>query len=541
MLRYCIDTPPPFPAHKRLLFTHDIVAERALVSRRRFNHKSILGFGLLALGPLGRASPAARSLFAYGVASGDPLSDRVILWTHVTSEANRVAVRWVIADDAALTSIVNTGEAAALAAHDHTVKVDADGLTPGRRYYYQFSVAGELSPVGRTRTLPLGAVSRVRFAVASCANYPFGYFNAYARIAARDDLDAVLHLGDYYYEYAPGVYGSGVEFDRVPAPAHECVTLADYRERHAQYKSDTDLQAAHAAHPWITVWDDHETADNSYRDGAHNHNPELGEGDWQQRKAAAIRAYYEWMPIRQWAGSDDRTYRTFHYGDLVDLIMLDTRLHGRTALITNPADTAALNDPSRTLLGADQHSWLAEELRESKGRATAWRVLGQQCMFGQLVNDAHVLLNPDQWDGYPLSRKAILDQLAREAIDDTVILTGDMHSSWALDIAPDPFGVGYDASNGRGSLAVEMVTPAVSSPSPYAGQSDVAQREQRSMAQPHIHWVDFRSNGYLIVDFTPQRARGEWWLLENVTTQGADERLAKAMQTSRGGNHLVDA
>jgi alkaline phosphatase D len=423
--------------------------------------------------------------------------------------------------------------------YDHTVKVDADGLAPGHTYYYRFKVGRDVSPVGRTRTLPVGAVQHVRFAVASCANFPFGYFNAYARIAARDDLDAVLHVGDYYYEYAPGTYGTGTEFGRVPLPPKELVTLADYRMRHAQYKSDIDLQAAHSAHPWITVWDDHETANNSFRDGAENHNPDKGEGTWADRKAAAIRAYYEWMPMRSPSGSDDRTYRTFHYGDLVDLIMLDTRLHGRTAQAANGNDAAALADPARTLLGADQHAWLAEELRASKHRTTAWRVIGQQCMFGQMVDAAHVIQNTDQWDGYPLSRKAVLDQLAAEHIDDTVIVAGDLHSSWALDIAPDPFAAAYDATTGRGSLAVEMVTPAISSPSPFADKPDVLEREQRSMAQPHIHWVEFRSRGYLLVDVTPARARGEWWLQDDITQRGTPERLAAAMETQRGHNHLV--
>jgi len=512
-----------------------------VITRRRFNSQSLAAVGMLAAPQLAGATDSTSAVFQHGVASGDPLTDRVILWTRVDTNVAALPVRWVIADDAAFAQIVNRGEVAALRMYDHTVKVDADGLEPGRTYYYRFEIGRDVSPVGRTRTLPVGSVQRVRFAVASCANYPFGYFNAYARIAARDDLDAVLHVGDYYYEYGPGTYGDGAQFGRVPAPAKELVALADYRIRHAQYKSDPDLQAAHRAHPWITVWDDHETANNSFRDGAENHNPENGEGAWADRKAAAIRAYYEWMPIREPAGSDDRTYRTFHYGDLVDLIMLDTRLHGRTEQVADRKDAADLANPTHTILGPDQQAWLAEELRASKRRAAAWRVIGQQCMFGQMVGADHVILNTDQWDGYPLSRKAVLDQLAAEQIQDTVIIAGDLHSSWALDIAPDPFSPGYDATTGRGSLAVEMVTPAISSPSPFADQPDVIERERRSMAQPHIHWVEFRSRGYLIVDLTPVRTRGEWWLLDDITQRGSPERLAAAMETQRGRNHLVAA
>jgi alkaline phosphatase D len=512
-----------------------------VVSRRRFNRQSLVGLGLL-VAPTLTTAQATGAVFRHGVASGDPLADRVVLWTRISNSSAPLApVRWAIAADPDFKQIVNQGEVAALASRDHTVKVDADGLAPGRTYFFRFTSGGETSPLGRTRTLPVGTVGRVRFAVASCANYPFGYFNVYARIAARDDLDAVLHVGDYYYEYGPGTYGSGVEFGRVPAPAKELVTLDDYRTRHAQYKSDIDLQAAHGQHPWITVWDDHETANNSFRDGAENHNPEAGEGTWADRKAAALRAYYEWMPIREVAGADDRTYRTFHFGDLVDLIMLDTRLHGRTALVADRKDLAALADPARTILGPDQQVWLAEELRASKRRSTAWRVLGQQCMVGQLVDDEHFILNTDQWDGYPLSRKALLDQLAAETIDDTVIVTGDIHSSWALDITPDPFSPDYDPATGRGSLAVEMVTPAVSSPSPFADQPDVLERERRTMARPHVRWVEFRSRGYLVVDLTAERARGEWWLQESISQRGTPERLAAAFETRRGRNHLVRA
>jgi alkaline phosphatase D len=512
-----------------------------VTSRRQFNRNVLTGLAAASL-PLARPTFAASSnaLFAHGVASGDPLDDRVVLWTRITSDKD-VPVRWSIATDERFKNVVNRGEVMALAVHDHTVKVDAGGLEPARTYYYRFTTRGKESPTGKTRTLPRATVSRVRFAVASCANYPFGYFNAYARIASREDIDAVLHLGDYYYEYAPGTYGTGTELGRVPTPAHELVSLADYRERHAQYKTDPDLQEAHRVHPWITVWDDHETANNSYRDGAQNHNPEAGEGDWSVRKAAATRAYYEWMPIREQPGTRDRTYRSFRYGNLVDLVMLDARLYGRTVAVANGNDVAGLADPTRTILGAEQHAWLADELRQSRARGAAWRVLGNQCMIGQLLDEANVIANPDQWDGYPFSRRALLEQLAAEKIPDNVVVTGDIHSSWALDVALDPFSSGYDPATGRGSLAVEMITPAVSSPSPFVRDPDVLGREKRTMDRPHIHWVEFRSNGYLLVDLTAERARGEWWLLDGVDRRGADEHLAAAFETPRGANHLAKA
>ena len=273
-------------------------------TRRRFAATSVIGSAMLGIaGASSVALPASGSerTFAHGVASGDPLRDRVILWTRVTPSAPDapVRVRWRIASDPALRNIVNQGELMALAARDFTVKVDTLGLDPGRTYYYQFDAQGQASPIGRTRTLPSGAVTQTRLAVVSCSNMPFGFFNAYAAIAARFDLDAVLHLGDYFYEYGPNDRHIDAPPGRDHTPAHELLTLADYRGRHAQYKTDIDLQAAHRQHPWITVWDDHESANDSWTGGAQNHNPEKGDGDWAARKTAATRAYAEWMPIRE--------------------------------------------------------------------------------------------------------------------------------------------------------------------------------------------------------------------------------------------------
>lgn len=516
-----------------------------MVTRREFVAGGAVITGAAAAGATltsHAATPAraARGPFQHGVASGDPLGDRVILWTRVTPrKPGPVPVRWRIARDERLRDVVNQGVVTALPDRDHTVKVDADGLQPGRTYYYRFEALGAESATGRTRTLPELTVTRLRFAVCSCSNYPIGYFNAYARIADRADLDAVLHLGDYLYEYAPGEQGRAL--GRVHIPAHELVTLADYRERHAQYKSDPDLQAAHGAHPWICVWDDHESANNAWRDGAQNHNPELGEGDWADRRAAAIRAYHEWLPIRERPGAGGPSiWRSFRFGALADLIMLDTRLHGRTRQVADRTDMAAMRDPAHTILGPDQQAWLAEELRGSVRRGTAWHVLGQQLMFGQLLGEDGVLLNTDQWDGYPNSRRLILDQLAAESIDDTIILTGDIHSAWAMDIAPDPFGPGYDAANGRGSLAVELVTTSVTSRGPGGDAPDLEARERQIVAAvPHVHYVNLREHGYLLLDLTAERALAEWWLVDSIAERIAGERLGAAFATERGANHLV--
>jgi alkaline phosphatase D len=270
--------------------------------------------------------------FAHGVASGDPRHTSVIIWTRISPEkAGAAPVRWIVATDEKLRRVVASGEVTTDETRDYTVKIDVEGLQPGRVYRYGFVVGKERSPVGTAKTLPEPGVRQVRFVVASCSNYPFGYFNAYRSIAATPDLDVVLHVGDYIYEYGREGYGgeAGTKLGRSVEPAHEIVTLADYRTRFAQWRSDPDLQAAHAAAPWITIWDDHETTNDSWQKGAQNHQP--NEGDWEVRKRAAIQAYYEWMPIRDpVAGRPlEAINRSFQYGDLVSLVMLETRLLSR--------------------------------------------------------------------------------------------------------------------------------------------------------------------------------------------------------------------
>ncbi len=273
-------------------------------SRRKFLAASA---AVAAAGSVAAHDGRRTASFQHGVASGDPLHDRVILWTRVTSDRwyDDIDVKWQVARDPKMRRIVATGRTNTNIWRDFTVKVDVDGLDDARTYYYQFSAKGERSPVGRTRTLPRGRVDAARLAVVSCSNLPAGLFNVYALIAQRGDLDAVLHLGDYIYEYGNGTYGDGALLGRTPLPDKEIITLADYRQRHAQYKSDPDLQAVHQQHPFICVWDDHEITNDAWKDGAENHNPELGEGEYSVRKRAAIRAYFEWMPIREWAHRPD--------------------------------------------------------------------------------------------------------------------------------------------------------------------------------------------------------------------------------------------
>ena len=292
-----------------------------------------------------------KGAFSHGVASGDPLSKQVILWTRfVPEQAQAVEVRWQVALDAAFSQVVTDGRASVSAQSDYTLKVDAAGLQPNTRYYYRFRVGEILSQVGITKTLPINNVNQVKLAVFSCANYPAGFFHAYAEAAKRNDLDAVLHLGDYIYEYGrTDVNKEGVtepayasrdakDLGRQVEPAHEILSLADYRTRYAQYRSDPDLRALHAKSAFICVWDDHEIANDTWKDGAENHNPAT-EGSFAARKQAAIQAYAEWMPIRPVIVNGMlELARSFQWGDLLSLSMLDTRVIARS----EPLDYACL-------------------------------------------------------------------------------------------------------------------------------------------------------------------------------------------------------
>jgi len=303
-------------------------------TRRQLVKGLSASLGVLALRGFNvHADSAVVAYFTHGVASGDPLSDRVILWTRVLpgdGQHRVITVRWQVAEDTEFRSVVSEGQSETSQLQDYTVKVDAAGLKPKRNYYYRFLVEGLSSPVGRTLTLPLGGVDRYKMAVVSCSNYPQGYFNVYNHIA-QTDVDVVLHLGDYIYEYKDGGYDNEYAREtlgRRVQPAHEIVALEDYRMRYGLYRSDADLQAVHARHPFICIWDDHELSNDTWKDGAENHSE--AEGDFHQRMHHARQAYHEWLPIRtNLDGPQSSIYRRFKIGGLADLIMLDTRLHGR--------------------------------------------------------------------------------------------------------------------------------------------------------------------------------------------------------------------
>jgi len=494
-----------------------------------------------------RSRPRDRSpVFRHGVASGDPLHDRAILWTRVTPKRvhDDVLVRWQVARDPRMKKRVCGGSAWTDASRDFTVKIDARDLEPDRTYYYRFETSGARSPIGRTRTLPLFAARRLRFAVASCANYPYGYFNVYRRIAERADLDFVVHLGDYIYEYANGQYGDGTATGRIPAPDREMVSLGDYRLRHATYKTDPDLQEAHRQHPFIAVWDDHESTNDSWQGGAQNHNPEAGEGDWEDRKRASIRAYFEWMPIREpQRRSSGVIHRSFRVGNLAEIDMLDTRLYGRDQQASGPGDTATLIDPTRQLLGVEQETWLFNRLYHSHAQGVRWRVLGQQVMMAQLSADRGASpINVDQWDGYAPARARLFEHLIDHDIRNTVVLTGDIHSSWGNDLTTNPYdSTVYDPITGRGSRGVELVTPAVTSPG-IEPPAEAAQTAALLRAvNPHMKYVELNKRGYVVVDIDRDRVHSEWYHVETIADRDNTQTLAAALRSESMSDHLVPA
>ena len=373
----------------------------------------------------------------------------------------------------------------------------AVGLGAGTRYKYRFTALGETSTVGNARTAPAGATESLRIAVSSCSSYLHGYFHNYRAIAEMD-LDVVVHLGDYVYEYGNGEYGDV----RTVEPPHEVITLADYRTRYGHYRRDPDLQAVHAAHAFITVWDDHELTDNAWSAGALNHQPET-EGVFTDRLAIAAQVYREWMPIRD-SGTDTKIYRRLTYGDLVDLYMLDTRLFGRDQQYDEGGPSR--DDFARTLLGAEQEAWLAAQLPAS---TATWKLIGQQVMMAQLPQ----FLNEDAWDGYPAARTRFFDLVEQQQITDVVVLTGDIHSSWAWDLTRDPTDLdAYDPATGRGAIAVELVTPGITSPGLPEGLADGALgivSENR-----HLKFADVARRGFIILDIDHTRIEGSYHLMD---------------------------
>ena len=470
--------------------------------------------------------------FYHGVASGDPLPNAVIIWTRVTPEDSLgvIEVEWEVSAADDFKNMIQSGTFETSPDFDYTVKVDVQGLEPNTHYYYRFKALQAVSATGRTRTAPAGEVEKMKFAVASCSNYEAGYFNSYGRIADQQDLNAVLHLGDYIYEYGPGKYGD-TTVNRVHYPAKEIVTLQDYRLRYSQYRLDKDLAAAHAQHPFITTWDDHEIANNSYVEGAQNHQP--SEGDYMIRKEAAKKAYYEWLPVRGSAGQN--LYRSFSFGSLADLVMLDERLAGRT-LQADSLNDPTLQDSTRTMLGKDQLLWFEEQLSNSNA---TWKIIGNQVIYSYLNWGRPTFnINLDSWDGYPLEQRRIAQFIRDKAIENVVFVTGDTHSSWAFEVSVDPFN-DYNPANGEGAFAVEFGTTSINSANSnerFPTDSVKAHEERivNSEINPHLKYANLRDHGYLVITLTPATAQADWYYVDTLKEPSTKETLGKTVTVRSG-------
>jgi alkaline phosphatase D len=485
--------------------------------------------------------------FQHGIASGDPLTDRVVIWTRVSRADGDVRVRWKLARDEALGDIVAEGETTAAADRDHTVHVDVEGLEPGTTYHYGFEAEDESSPAGRTKTLP-DAPERLRFAMCSCAKFNAGFFNAYARIAERDDLDFLLHLGDYIYEASntpPKTQTPGADIGRPFDPVGECRTLADYRTRYSQYRSDPDVQRLHAALPMIATLDDHELADGAWAGGADAHDP-AEHGPWTARRDEAFRARWEWLPARAPdRGDPTRVFRTVEVGELARLHLLDVRSRR-----DQPALEPEANDPSRSMLGAEQHRWLEESMSRS---APGWTIVATPAILTHtwLERPAEPVLtallklklmdedgegpDEDQWDGYPAERERLLRLL--RATDDAVVLSGDIHVSVAGEVRDDD-----------GPVAVEFTTPSLTSQN-LDEKLGLAPRSEEikgaedafTAAFDHVQWCELASHGYVVVDVDSERLRAEWWHVDDVLQRVDGEQRGAAFEVRRGEIGLTAA
>lgn len=524
--------------------------------------------------PYTAVSAVESDVFAHGVASGDPGRDSVVIWTRVSLDNPPpvAPVTWEIAADESFADIRGKGEAMTGASRDWTVKAQPEGLAPGATYYYRFRIAGAVSPVGRTRTLPAGPLARAHFAAISCSNYPFGHFNVYDLIAREDDLDAVIHLGDYFYEYGPDGYGgdTGARLGRVHAPQRETVTLSDYRIRHAQYKSDPASQAMHARHPLIPIWDDHETTNNSWKGGAENHQPET-EGDWHARKRAALQAYYEWMPVREPSLSPEAFFRAYAYGDLLTLAAIETRLMARSKqfeysevipTLQTAEDVARFKneilwDQTREMLGAAQLDYLDRTFRNSVASGQPWRLIANQIIMAEVTAPdltAHVTeeevaalerqwaqarafvessalglpLNFDAWDGYPAARERFYDLLKTSGDDGVIVVTGDTHTWWANDLV---------ARDGK-HMGVELGTHSVTSPSPFGGDflggrgadySLLTTRENDS-----VRFQSGENHGFIKLEIAHDGARAEFTAVDTIESRNYNAFVKAAFDIEKG-------
>ena len=510
------------------------------------------------------ASGLGTTRFHHGVASGDPLPEGILLWTRVTPTSGDlpgsglgadVAVNWELAEDSGFLRVAARGTVVTSAARDHTVKAAPTGLKPATSYWYRFVSGGVTSPVGRTKTAPAAgaALDRLRLGIVSCANLQAGFFTAYRHLADRGDLDVVLHLGDYLYEYGVGEYQARDVVVRPHDPTTEMTTLEHYRRRHAQYKGDLDLQALHAAVPFIVTWDDHESANDAWSGGAENHT-EGAEGTWKTRQEASMQAYAEWMPVRYDVGG--QLYRRFGFGSLASVSMLDLRSY-RSQQAVNMVG-ADISSPDRTITGAAQMDWLLDGFTRAD---TQWKLVGNPVMIAPVrfpstlstaeIGGVQALLgtttidgvpyNVDQWDGYTADRSRVIGHLRDNGITDAVFLTGDIHSGWACDIPADPLTY---PTTGR-SVATELVCTSVTSDNldDILGvpprTASIAVESAFKTANPHVKYLDFDSHGFSVLDVTPAGVRMDWYVLSERTSPTSTSSLSASYRVAAGTQNVM--
>jgi alkaline phosphatase D len=536
------------------------------IDRRSLLLTGTLGIGALALPGVALAQAAARG-FTHSVASGEPGPDTMLLWTrYVPADRGAVKLRAQIATSADFSRIVAEGEQITGPWRDHTAKVTVAGLAPDTRYFYRFVAPdGSFSPVGRTKTLPIGDARRFGIAIFSCSNLPFGYFNAYGHAAARDDIDLWVHLGDYLYEYKQGGYApaGGAIGGRWPEPAGEMIHLADYRLRYASYRADPDLQALHAAKPMLIQWDDHESANDSWEGGAENHQPD-SEGDWSARKAAAMQVFREWMPV------SETPWGTYDIGTLATFFRTESRLLARTEqpdikpLFQEKDPVKALTafrdgawqDPAMTMLGSEQEVWLDHAMRRSVKAGQRWQVVGFGTILGNLATPMDAMswlapdadprakafvqagvtaarlglpMNYDSWGGYPAARARFL-QSSQAMGANLLVVCGDSHNAWAFDLAQDGKAAG-----------VEFAGHAVTSP----GFESATRIDPKTVAaglvraNPELKWCDTSRRGYMALTLTPEQARNDWVFVDSVTERSLKASIGHSATVTRGRNVMA--
>ena len=525
--------------------------------------------------PIGTGSAVE---FVHGVASGDPGTSSIVIWTRVSGATSPLAVDWYVATDAELLDVVAHGQFTTSAQRDYTVKPVVEGLLPSKEYYYQFVVNGVTSPPGRTKTLPAGHLERLVLAVVTCSNYPFGWFNAYEVIANDDDIDLVVHLGDYIYEYqALGGYGgeTGRRIGRTHQPGHEIVSLDDYRVRHAQYKTDPGSIAMHARHPLVVVWDDHESANNPWMEGAANH--QSTDGDWFARRAASMQAFYEWLPVRDpdRGGTWERYWRHFKFGDLASLITLESRHTGRSKQMSwdgrldefaSAADAnvyyhEVVGMTDRNMLSSEMESFLEYELAESTSSGRRWRIIGSASVLarrtipslaeplfrglrGELGVLARGMLDElvqlgelelpddlDAWDGYPAARERFYQIGKNAGAKDLLVISGDSHSYWANAL--------YDA--GGDSMGVELGSTGITSPRSLLDLGVPAlTRFDELIAEKNkeVVWAEGRYRGFIRLDITHDGAHADFVTVTNVETRDYETKIVHSLDIENADGSL---